>query len=160
MPLYPNEACNLGSLNLVNFVKAPSEHTNGHTNGHAKVAAMGFCTGASLALLTSASSPIDATVAYYGIFEDHAHRKMTNPVLIHLAEHEEYYPSADRFRAWFAGMSNVTIHVYPGTRHAFFDETVPLEAAFLGAVVGGVVGDALDGDHRRRHDDDRGRRGW
>ena len=94
-------------------------------HGHAKVALMGFCTGAALALLTSASSPIDATVAYYGIFEDHADRKMTNPVLVHLAEHEEYYPSADRFRAWFAGMSNVTIHVYAGTRHAFFDETVP-----------------------------------
>jgi carboxymethylenebutenolidase len=93
--------------------------------GHDKVAALGFCTGASLALLTSASSPIDATVAYYGIFEDHADREVTNPVLIHLAEHEEYYPSAERFRSWFEGMSNVAIHVYPGTRHAFFDETVP-----------------------------------
>ena len=93
--------------------------------GHAEVAALGFCTGASLALLTSATSPIDAAVAFYGIFEDHADRKMTNPVLVHLAEHEEYYPSADRFRAWFDGMSNVTIHVYAGTRHAFFDETVP-----------------------------------
>lgn len=93
--------------------------------GHDKVAAMGFCTGASLALLTSASSPIDATVAFYGIFEDHADRRMANPVLIHLAEHEEYYPSAERFRLWFDGMRNVTIHEYPGTRHAFFDESVP-----------------------------------
>jgi carboxymethylenebutenolidase len=93
--------------------------------GHAKVAAMGFCTGASLSLLTSAMYTIDATVAYYGIFERRADRKMTNPVLVHLAEHEEYYPSADRFRAWFEGMSNVTIHVYPGTRHAFFNDTVP-----------------------------------
>ena len=93
--------------------------------GHDKVAALGFCTGASLALLTSTASALDAVVAYYGIFEDHADRKMTNPVLIHLAEQEEYYPSADRFRSWFDGMSNVTIHVYPGTRHAFFDETVP-----------------------------------
>jgi ribonucleoside-diphosphate reductase alpha chain len=32
-PLYPNEACNLGSLNLARFIKAPT--TNGHTNGHA-----------------------------------------------------------------------------------------------------------------------------
>jgi carboxymethylenebutenolidase len=93
--------------------------------GHTKVAALGFCTGASLALLTSASAPLDAAVAYYGIFEDHADRKMTSPVLIHLAEREEYYPSADRFHEWFAGMGNVTIHVYAGTRHAFFDETVP-----------------------------------
>jgi len=32
-PLYPNEACNLGSLNLARFLKAPG--TNGHSNGHA-----------------------------------------------------------------------------------------------------------------------------
>jgi carboxymethylenebutenolidase len=93
--------------------------------GHAKVATMGFCTGASLSLLTSATYPIDAAVAYYGIFERRADRKITSPVLVHLAEHEEHYPSAERFRAWFAGMSNVTIHVYPGTRHAFFNDTVP-----------------------------------
>lgn len=95
------------------------------SRGHDKVAAMGFCTGAPLALLTSASSPIDATVAFYGIFEDLADRRMPNPVLIHLAEHDEYYPPSESFRSWFEGMSNVTIHVYPGTRHAFFDETVP-----------------------------------
>lgn len=92
--------------------------------GHAKVGVLGFCTGASLALLTSALSPIDAAVAYYGIFEDRADRVMANPVLIHLAEDEEYYPSADRFRGWFGSMANVTIHVYPGTRHAFFNDTV------------------------------------
>ena len=95
------------------------------SRGHAKVGLLGFCTGASLALLASASARIDATVAFYGIFEDRADRKMANPVLIHLAEREEYYPPADRFRSWFAGMGNVTIHVYPGTRHAFFDRTVP-----------------------------------
>ena len=93
--------------------------------GHSKVATMGFCTGAALSLLTSAMYPIDATVGYYGIFEQRADRKITSPVLVHLADHEEYYPSADRFRAWFEGVSNVTIHVYPGTRHAFFNDTVP-----------------------------------
>ena len=45
--------------------------------------------------------------------------------LVGLAGYEEFYPSAHRFRAWFEGMSNVTIHVYPGTRHAFFNDTVP-----------------------------------
>lgn len=93
--------------------------------GHPKVATLGFCTGSSLSLLTSALYQVDAAVAYYGIFEDQAGRTMTNPVLVHLAEQEEYYPSADRFRAWFADMSNVTICVYEGTRHAFFNDTVP-----------------------------------
>src|SRR5439155_8379396 len=31
-PLYPNEACNLGSLNLLKFMKAPG--SNGHANGN------------------------------------------------------------------------------------------------------------------------------
>ncbi len=31
-PLYPNEACNLGSLNLVNFIRAPRPQTNGHAD--------------------------------------------------------------------------------------------------------------------------------
>ncbi len=37
-PLYPNEACNLGSLNLVNFIKAPSARpaVNGHMPGPAE----------------------------------------------------------------------------------------------------------------------------
>ena len=92
-----------------------------HRRGHPKVATLGFCTGSSLSLLTSATYTIDATVAYYGIFEDRADQKIDNPVLIHLAEHEEYYPPAERFRDWFGGMSNITIHIYPGTRHAFFN---------------------------------------
>src|SRR5439155_21302587 len=33
-PLYPNEACNLGSLNLANFLKPPTSNGHGHTNGH------------------------------------------------------------------------------------------------------------------------------
>jgi carboxymethylenebutenolidase len=93
--------------------------------GHAKVATLGFCTGSSLSLLTSALHPIDATVAYYGIFEHRLERSFTNPVLVHLAEREEYYPPAEKFRSWFDGMSNVEIHVYPGTLHAFFNDTCP-----------------------------------
>ena len=93
--------------------------------GHTKVAVLGFCTGASLSLLTSALYPINATVAYYGIFRHRSERDIPNPVLIHLAEREEYYPPANEFRAWFAGMRNVEIHVYPGTLHAFFNDTVP-----------------------------------
>ena len=93
-------------------------------SGHAKVATLGWCTGASLSLLTAASYSIDAAVGYYGIFEALAERPIAVPTLVHLAEHEEYYPSADRFRAWFGDMDNVAIHVYPGTRHAFFNDTV------------------------------------
>lgn len=96
-----------------------------HQSGHAKVATLGWCTGASLSLLTASSYPIEAAVAYYGVFEFLAERPIAVPTLVHLAENEEYYPSADRFRAWFGELDNVAIHVYPGTRHAFFNDTVP-----------------------------------
>lgn len=95
--------------------------------GHAKVATLGFCTGGALSLLTSALHPIDATVAYYGIFARRGERNITNPVLVHVAEHEEHNPPAspEQFPRWFAGMENVELCIYPGTRHAFFNDTYP-----------------------------------
>ena len=32
---------------------------------------------------------------------------------------------ANHFPKWFAGMSNAQIHIYPGTQHAFFNDTRP-----------------------------------
>jgi dienelactone hydrolase len=33
--------------------------------------------------------------------------------------------SPAQFPTWFAGMPNVAVHIYPGTRHAFFNDTYP-----------------------------------
>lgn len=93
--------------------------------GHPRVATLGFCTGGALSLLTSARCPIDATVTYYGVFAWRGKPDVPNPVLIHLAEHEEHYPPAGQFREWFDGAAGAEIHVYPGTRHAFFNDTYP-----------------------------------
>jgi hypothetical protein len=43
-----------------------------------------------------------------------------------------------------------------------YQQPAPVDpgAAFLGGVVGGVVGEALEGDHRGRRYDDRWNRGW
>ena len=59
-----------------------------------------------------------------------------------------------------SGSSAAPSYPYPYQTPYAYQQPVDPGAAFLGAVVGGVVGDALDGDHRRRHDDDRERRGW
>jgi carboxymethylenebutenolidase len=95
--------------------------------GPAKVATLGFCTGGALSLLTSTLYRIDATVAYYGIFAGRGERNIANPVLVHVAEHEEHNPPAspEQFPTWFEGMANVELHIYPGTRHAFFNDTYP-----------------------------------
>ena len=96
--------------------------------GCTKVGIIGFCLGGALAITASgAASPcdVDATVAYYGIWPRRGERTITGPVLIHVAEHEEHNPPAlpENFPSWFEGMDNVEMHIYPGTQHAFFNDT-------------------------------------
>jgi carboxymethylenebutenolidase len=95
--------------------------------GCAKVGTIGFCMGAALSLAASAACPIDATVAYYGIWPHSGERSITNPILVHVAEHEEHnWPALPgHFPKWFAAMSNAEIHIYPGTQHGFFNDTRP-----------------------------------
>lgn len=93
--------------------------------GCVKVGTIGFCMGGALSLAASAACSVDATVAYYGIWPHSGERSITNPILVHVAEHEEHnWPALPRhFPRWFEGMSNAQIHIYPGTRHAFFNDT-------------------------------------
>lgn len=83
--------------------------------------------GGALSLAVSATCAVDATVAYYGIWPHSGERSITNPVLVHVAEHEEHnWPALPaHFPRWFEGMPNVEIHIYPGTQHAFFNDTRP-----------------------------------
>lgn len=59
-----------------------------------------------------------------------------------------------------SGSSAAPSYPYPYQAPYAYQQPVDPGAAFLGGVVGGVVGEALEGDHSRRHDDERGRRGW
>ena len=95
--------------------------------GCAKVGTIGFCMGGALSLAASAACPIDATVAYYGVWPHSGERTITNPILVHVAEHEEHnWPALpEHFPKWFDGMNNAQIHIYPGTQHAFFNDTRP-----------------------------------
>jgi carboxymethylenebutenolidase len=95
--------------------------------GWGKVGLMGFCMGSALALAASAACAVDATVGYYGIWPHSGERSIKNPVLVHVAEHEEHnWPALPaHFPRWFAGMSNVEIHIYDNTQHAFFNNARP-----------------------------------
>lgn len=95
--------------------------------GGTKVGVIGFCAGGALSLAASAACPVDATVAYYGIWPHSGERTITNPILVHVAEHEEHnWPALPaNFPKWFEGMDNAEIHIYPGTPHAFFNDTRP-----------------------------------
>ncbi len=97
------------------------------SRGCAKIGTIGFCQGAAVSLAASAACPIDATVAYYGIWPHSGERSITNPILVHVAEREEHnWPALPQhFPRWFEGMSNAQVHIYPGTQHAFFNDTRP-----------------------------------
>ena len=95
--------------------------------GCERVATLGFCMGGALSLAASAVCPVEATVAYYGIWPRSGERSITNPILVHVAEHEEHnWPALPaHFPSWFEGMDNAEIHIYPGTPHAFFNDSRP-----------------------------------
>jgi carboxymethylenebutenolidase len=95
--------------------------------GCVNVGTIGFCMGGALSLAASAACPVDATVAYYGVWPHSGERTITNPILVHVAEHEEHnWPAQPtHFPRWFAGMDNALIHIYWGTQHAFFNDTRP-----------------------------------
>jgi len=95
--------------------------------GCTSVGTLGFCLGGALSVAASAACAVDATVAYYGIWPHHGERTITNPILVHVAEHEEHnWPALPaHFPRWFEGMTNAQVHIYWGTQHAFFNDTRP-----------------------------------
>lgn len=95
------------------------------------VGTVGFCMGGALSLFAACTSPDDvgACVVYYG-----GHPKVTfdfdrlrAPVLGHWAE-DDAFANATRDRC-LAELTRrgkpPTFHTYPGTKHAFFNDTRP-----------------------------------
>jgi carboxymethylenebutenolidase len=99
------------------------------------VGVVGFCMGGGLALvlagkrndLVRAVVPFYGALAFEGVELDCA--AITGAVLGHYAEKDEWMnPEAARQlgeQLRQAGNSDVTIHIYPGTDHAFFNDTRP-----------------------------------
>jgi carboxymethylenebutenolidase len=102
-----------------------AQHLEGATG---KVAVMGFCLGGLMTYLTAARHDVDAAVAYHGgdtesyLAEAHA---ITAPLLMHLAEEDEYISkdAQRRIKAALADMPNATVYSYPGQNHAFARHT-------------------------------------
>ena len=104
-------------------------HAAGQLDGASgKVGVMGFCLGGLMTFLTAAREKIDAAVAYHGgdteKYLDEAD-KITAPMLMHLAEEDEFI-SKEAQRKIKAALSNkptVEIYSYPGCNHAFARHT-------------------------------------
>src|SRR6185437_4136123 len=89
-----------------------------------KVGAVGYCLGGKLAYLMAARSDAECSVGYYGVGIDKAldeAGKIARPLLLHIAEQDEYCPPAAQqaIKAALGKNARVTIHSYPGVDHAF-----------------------------------------
>ncbi len=89
-----------------------------------KVGTVGYCLGGRLAYLAAARTDADASAGYYGVYlQEHLDeaKKITKPLLLHMAEKDQFAPPEVREQvvAALKGNPHTTIHVYPGMDHAF-----------------------------------------
>lgn len=95
-----------------------------------RVGVVGFCMGGALTLVTAVNTDVDAAVPFYGLpYKDPGYDTITCPVLGHWAEHDDDWASIANARPVFDAMRargvDATIHEYPGTGHAFFNDHRP-----------------------------------
>jgi carboxymethylenebutenolidase len=93
--------------------------------GNGKVAVLGYCLGALMVFLTAVRyDGIDAAVAYHGGDTEKYLGELdglTAPLLMHLAEEDEFISKAAQaeIKAALASRPNATVYSYPGQHHAF-----------------------------------------
>ncbi len=115
-----NRADPSANVAAVSFLKT-------HPELSGKVGAVGFCAGGEMVnQLAAASSEIDAVVAYYG--RATPTDKVPNikaPLLLHYAENDQGVNStmAAFKEALEKNNKKFTMHTYPGTQHAFNNDT-------------------------------------
>ena len=89
-----------------------------------KVGAVGFCLGGLLAFLTATRTDADTSVSYYGVgIESRVAEveKLANPLLMHIAEEDQFVPKAAQevILKALKDHPQIEIHTYPGRDHAF-----------------------------------------
>lgn len=95
------------------------------------IGATGFCMGGGLALTLACDSPhIKAAAPFYGMNPDPIDKvaNLKGPVRLFYAEHDDWVNPQVRDAAEAAlkkHEKDYEIHVYPGTGHAFFNDTRP-----------------------------------
>jgi carboxymethylenebutenolidase len=99
--------------------------------GGGPVGVLGWSLGGSYAVGLMASGGVDAAVLYYAAGDSDDAARIHCPVLLHLAETDEFDPPelyegfATALRA--AG-TEVEVHTWPGTEHSFANRDVALHA--------------------------------
>jgi carboxymethylenebutenolidase len=100
--------------------------------GGGPVGGLGFSMGGFRVLLQATTGAYDAIVVYYAAVDDAQASSIRCPVLLHLAEHEEFDPPEvyEQFVAALRAAGTVVeAHTWPGTEHSFANADVALYAA-------------------------------
>ena len=89
-----------------------------------KVATMGYCLGGLLAFMMAEQSDTDLNISYYGVGLDALLRdlgKVTKPLLVHIADKDEFFPPEGRAKVVQAtkGHKLIKTYVYQNADHAF-----------------------------------------
>lgn len=98
------------------------------------VAISGYCTGGTWAWIAASTLAFDAQVNFYG---SHVPARLeftpTCPTVMHYGDNDRIVPVADIDRIREA-RPEVTIHIYPGGEHAFFNPEQPSHDAEAAAL--------------------------
>jgi carboxymethylenebutenolidase len=94
------------------------------SGGNGRAGTMGYCLGGRLAMMMALRSDADVNVSYYGVGLDQFAGdldKVGRPLLLHVAEKDEFFPAEGRARLLAAAQGHDTIHAwtYPDADHAF-----------------------------------------
>jgi carboxymethylenebutenolidase len=99
------------------------------------IGVVGFCMGGGLALVLGTQRPdaVRCVVPFYGVImwpeAQPDWPALRASVLGHFAEHDDFasaqYVAELEQSLRSAGVTDVTMHTYPGTQHAFFNDTRP-----------------------------------
>lgn len=105
-------------------LRATAHTLRGHAHGKGKVGAVGYCLGGKLAYLMAARTTIDCSVGYYGVGIEALLGEapsIKKPLMLHVAGADEYVPPAAQkaIHSVLDAHPLVTIHDYPGAKHAF-----------------------------------------
>ena len=87
--------------------------------GAAKVGAVGFCWGGTLAWLLACRREVDCAVAYYGSeIDDFPNEHARHPVIMHMGDADRTIPP-DKLARIKEAQAGTPIHIYSGAPHGF-----------------------------------------
>ncbi|HEY4042951.1 MAG TPA: dienelactone hydrolase family protein [Rhodopila sp.] len=108
----------------IDDLKATVAAARTYPGANGKVATVGYCLGGRLAFMMAEESDVDLNISYYGVGLDGLLGdlgKITRPLIVHIAEKDEYFPAEGRAAVVAAtrGHQHAVSYVYPNADHAF-----------------------------------------